>query len=721
MTFADEIEKVASERFSLVRLEPARQINNIWSSIGGGVFEYEFTETVSRILEEGTSLTKTTGIPTVSGTWSQDGDDFTVYVYPTDSSAVSIMYYYLFYTSDYDRIYPVDVTAGSDICWNGRITQDPSVGQSINNVANSFTLTSTTSAISLANADNEFQKFLTDEDSFANKNARAWVVVNDEIDDIFTGKIVSLNIGIDSIGVNLNDGLNISLNEPAYYGEPVDEAIITLDSYSDSPISSINKPIPLIFGETNQHRISALRGANTILNSFLLTDSSYEAINVDKEFNLEWVVCRIPDENDIYSYTFGGTSFPESINFDIIETSAGSRLGIVCDFDGFAQDSTDVEIGDTFTYTTASGTYNAVVINVTPGGTVEFISDNRTDTSPMSVTAVSTTTKNPLVRVEDSGQGYILIPGDQYTTTITSQTNTKLITIDIEANIGRALSVEAIRLRGVTPTPIIQDVRLQMGSNSRVKWRIRTDNVLKNHSDVLKNIVENAGYTTDATSFAASKASFDANVAFSIPFIGENKINKLNTYIQRILSSTIAAIYIDSDGIVHYDLLSAPSAGDEISDDDYFMGSLQTKLSYRDIATKVSWNNVHSYDSAEGFNLGTSKDYPINMTLLDPNITSENDDAQFLHETTSTDFIDHVITDITLDSRYLKLLDMRSERFVNYKYTTAAQSLLKDILDDITISDPRVLGGSGSVNTKITAFTKDDDKVTITVSDLLGL
>ena len=742
MTFADEIEKIASTRFSLVRLEPARQINEIWTPIGGGLYEYAFTEVVSRILENGNALTKSSGVLS-SGQWNQDDVTKKVTIYPSDPNATSVMFYYLFYTSDYDRLYPIDVTSGDTVCWNGRILSDPSVTQSINNLANSFTLTTSTSNVTFENSDSKFQDYLTDNDSFANKNAASWVVVNSEIKKIFTGKIMGASLGENDFSVKLNDALSIAINETPYLGDTLDQSIANDITYPDIYGPDKNRVIPVIFGRSTQNQIVSGSSPHSIISD----ETKYTAINTDTTTNgKNWALCRIPISVSLNSSTPTGASFPQDVtayNFNILQPSSTFLGAFTFGSSGiiFTGDKTDeIEIGDTFTYTTGDGTFNAVVTGAVYSSgpnttTMRFVSDQTVETDAgfarITVTSISFT-GIPCVMIktrakqttsgttgdnnDDPIPYFLAIPGKHYTTSVTNLTNTKLVSItflsgweDTVFHADRILNASSATFDNTIDQFFLPYDNAEADHNqNKIIYKIRTDEAMSNHSDVLKYILESSEIETDAVSFAEAKSGFDADVQFSIPYIGQRTPEPLNTYIGSLLESTIGAIYSDIDGVVKYKLFDLPSVGDVIDENTYLKGSMSISLTYRDIVTRIIWSNDH--EPEPGF-----------YSIYNCSASEENDDARQLHETVKTSFIKHVLKDITIDDRYKKLLSLRSERFVNYKYTTAASSLLNDILDNINISDPRVLGGSGSVDTKITAITKDDDTVTITVSDLLGL
>lgn len=758
MTFQDEIQKVCSQRFVLARLEPARFINDFLSNPSPNIYTMSLPGfVISKVQRSGSDLTKVT-TPSSNGQWSFDESTGLLTIYstsaPNTTDNVFVVFYYLFYATDYDREYPQDVTSGDSRLWQGRITKAPSVSQSVNNIASSFVVTSSTSTLAIANGDHVFESKLTDKDSFANKNADTWIVVNDEIQKTFTGKIVSINLTRDTITINLNDVLNLAINETPFLGDTIDQALATVDEYPDVRGEDRNKPIPMIFGRTNQFETSKGNVFGSTPVYIMSTESKYVGINTDTTIvtaddeQMEFVLCRIPLHTSLSTATPIGFVNPSDVQFEhITELGNSNGLGLRSAADGirFSGDVTDeIDIGRTFTYTTANGTFNAVVSSVDylsgPDQTsVGFYSDQKTfpatviGGSDIRVTAVSFTA-NPTVMIsnlsskdlspnatdndgndEPSGE-WLPLPSTHYTTSVTTQNNSKIVKITFSSNWHTEI-LQRDRLVNSSSSSFDTSINQKFlpkdldesYNDMTVHFKIYTDNAISNHSDVLKYIVEGQGLSVDTASFTSAKSAFDADTLFSIPFVDSlGDLKPLKTYLERILISSIGLIYADTDANIVYKLLDAPSAGDTITDNEYLSGSLSVSLSYRDIVNSIVYKNEH--EPLKGF-----------YSQYDGSITDKNDVAKHLHTSEKTSFIDHVLADISTDSRYQKLLELRSERFVNYKFSTSAQCLLKNIFDDITISDPSVLGGSGSVNTKITQFTKDDDKVSITVSDLLGL
>jgi len=759
MAFSDEISKVASSRFVLARLEPARLINSSLSSLGGNLYSATLDSFIlSKIERSGVLLTKVT-TPAADGQWSFNEDTGLLTIYstiaPNSTTGIFIIYYYLFYSSDVDKIYPEGVTTGVARCWNGRISQTPSTSQSINNITSSFIVTSSTSSLTLSNADYDFQKYLTAYDSFANKNAESWMVVNGEISKIFTGKIVNIDTNANSINISLNDEFNRVLSENAYLGDDVGQAIATIDAYPNIVDIDINRPIPVIFGRSNQYNIT---NRSLVLSS----ESLLSGIQIDRSVSttthpLEFILCRIPNGVTLTRPT-PSITLPQVRSAAKILISGGATLGArstePLQFNGDV--TADIEVGQTFDYVTANGTSHAVVTkrvynSLISKTQVDWYSDQTafTFTGAVDITITGLTfSDKPAIMVKGlateevstpyaNGDGnstnddeWVALYSKHFTTSIIQQNNTKLLKIKFNANWFSTV-MHKDRISSLTNHAFDELAYQAFKVDSfktdfdRVKvfYKITTDEALSNHSDTLKFIVESSGISVNSSTFATAKSDLDSNVLFSIPFANSStSLAPLKDYIQALLSSVVGVVYLDEESNLSYNLLSLPAAGDEIDENDILSNSLDVAVNYRDIITNVVYSNLH--EPQKNFYIDKDIFPPPDLSsaeIYNCNISIEDFASKYLNKSEKTKFLEHVLQDITAGGRHLVYLALLSKRYATYKYSTSSQSLLNNIYDNVTLNDKIVLGGSNTVNCAIVALTKDEDKVDIIISDLFGL
>lgn len=738
MTFQDEIEKVCSERFVLARLEPARFINDFLSNPSANIYTMSLPGfVISKVQRSGSDLFKVT-TPSVDGDWSFDESTGLLTIYaidpPDTTDNVFVVFYYLFYATDYDREYPQDVTSGTNRIWNGRITNNPSVNQDVKNGVTSSIITSSSSSVVLANADFQFQNYLTDKDSVANKNADIWIVVNSQIEKLFSGKIVSISSSSNSITLGVNDSLNVLLNEPAYLGEDTNKIIGNLTEHPNIRESDIGRPIPLIYGRSSS--VSVMRGQLGLRRSFITEDTPYRGLMTDDDESTPTItLCRLPNGVSLFTKSIDSSNFPQAVGVREVRRffgpSSSTQIGVADSsiFWGSIQISghdEEIEVGDTFEYVSGGVTYDAVIarIHFTTGPdetNVGFYSEQNAATGNITIDSMDITAY-PSIVVYNSGatenydsgfsltyDSFVLLPNRDYTVSTETLNNSTLYKVTFLTNWqNRAGFIQNLRFVSISGfesqfyTPDRQNTR-QM----EIIYKVHTDDSLSNHSDTVKHIMQSSGVQIESSSFANAKSAFDGDVQFSIPFIGETKFGNLKTYLESILRSCLSIVYINTAGESEYSLITPVSSGSLITENET-IDNISLKLSYRDIKTKIIYNNKHnSYK-------GLFDRYSVETII-------EDKTSKFLHQTESTANIEHVLRDISVSNRHLLRLDLIKNRYAEYTYTTASKDLLIDINDDVTVSDKLVLGGTGSVNSKVTAFTKDNEKVTITVTDLLGL
>jgi len=696
MAFNDEIQKVSSQRFVLARLEPARFINDDLSNPSSNIYTVTLDGfTVSKVQRSGTDLTKVTDTPNSNGEWNFDETTGLLTIYstsaPDTTNNVFVVFYYLFYATDYDRVYPQDVTSGVTRNWCGRITSSPTANQSIANVIKQGQLTSSQSPLSIANADFDMQRYLTANDSFYNKACVYWVIVNGEIMRSFSAVITSISIQQDSVTFSLNDKFALILSEPPSYGDSVDETYVTPASYPNAPAQSLNRFIPLQLSQTGQHE-KAYQSCFTTKNEGIITDD----VNYD-----EVVLCRIPKVASLKTYTPAWNVGAVTYTWRRVYDEFGATIGAISVGRLTAPLNKLLQPGDHFTVTISGTPYDA--ISLTGGGDMWLPNATFNGAGFPIPTSVSGISQNPGLIVEVNGAKYIACPNVHFTTSVTTQSQTKLVEVSV-SNISTMLDV-----RQALDATVSTQSNARYTSDMIYRYRVTTDGLGLNHSDVLKQLFDGENIDTDASTFTSAKNALSANLCMQIPKAGETSPIGLVDYAQDIVNSTVGVIYQNDIGEIEYQLTAAPSAGDVI-DENITISELSTSLEYRDISTKYILTNDNR--DVQTFNP---------TPFADTEEIIEEKKAQYLHETQNTVTIKHVLEDKDAGGRLDLAINMRKNRFVNYKYKTSSSDLSTNLFDNKTITNGIVAGGSGSVNTKVIEINKGHEETEITVSDLLGL
>lgn len=240
MAFLDEVAKTSSERFMLFRVTPGRSIDvSSIASNGPGpnssvIYSIDIDSFFTEEMVEGALVpdlqnTEARGSVSLSrvavGSFTdtfqfyyQNGKIF--YTLPTQSQYREsfILLYNVYYCSGQKTIHssnPSD-SSSSEVFWQPRLFSGINVNQDSSDLIYGF-LSSSISTISIDNSDYDFQKYLTEDDSFSQKSANIWIYSNGEYQQIFSGKVRQLDIS-KKVSFRVFDSLSL-LDQPAQMGD----------------------------------------------------------------------------------------------------------------------------------------------------------------------------------------------------------------------------------------------------------------------------------------------------------------------------------------------------------------------------------------------------------------------------------------------------------------------------------------------------------------------
>lgn len=702
MTIATEKIKNSSERFMLVRMEPARYIEPV--SQGGGVYEQSaFPYVVSRIQRNGTDLTEVTTLANNDEyTWDESTGDIQIKLAsaPDPDDNVIVVFYYLFFTGSINRAISEDPTDDTTPLreWKARIESYPAFYQSFNNIENGI-MTIADSTLKLLNPDREFQLCLTDDDSFYNKRVEIWGVINDisNIQKLYDGTITDLSLSGINVTISIVDKFQ-KLKQMAYMGDSEREAIFTREtgSFPNMHPASSGKPCPYIVSDKSAFKTAAFDVEPGVRLPIIIdatravcTDFSDNKVVTE---NREWGLCRTLNAISTQGNVTG-------LITSVVQqgTSAIYRLNL-------SSGSTSFTIGDTFKYTQSSVDYYALVTDV---------QSSYIHITPISdlVAPLTSLTHTPLpsMGVTISGLpfdenaffiGTMAIPLYEYDYTLTSSATSggndyHYITFnnDFEANFNGPYG------NPFGPTIFVLDPDVH-----EVKFRITT--TVQAIGRELGRIISKAGIERD-NSFTTIEDTtlFTMRPSFQIPNIDEETYDFYLKYVQDLLATMLCYLKINVDGEASVGPLIPPSSSDTRDSSLLLNGTVSARVDYNDIVTDLIAYNPH-LDSG------------------DPNAfaysTTENNKARYLHEINNTDRFKHCAERLT-DRSTADYLSLKSQRKVRYTYDVATEDIDTELGDDILLDNKIVVGTSESRSVKVTGINKSSDRITIEASDLLGI
>lgn len=670
MTFATLKENQATKKFELIRLEPARFLNDLLTSIGGGKYTYSTNYFVSKVQENGVDLSLVVGTPSI-GEYSFSSGVLTIYpnAAPSSTNAL-VMFHYLYLTGETYRVWHSDPenTATDLVDWEPIVKNYPIVNQSIEDIL-SGKLSISSSSLGVINDQSKFNQYFTINDSFYKKEIKVWACIQDEtnIQKIFEGKIVSISQsnGVITFGVKDN---SLLLTELATMGDSRSDAYHNID---DNPTLDPNKnglAIPYIVGTLS--RCQYIDEGTT--SQKLDHETLYEAVcinysaNISTSNNRDWGLCR----TDTAFTGFGHT--PTSIDqtnpsFTILNSSAS--------------DVAKMFAGDTFIVTISSVDHYMIVKYVDRVNNKIYCNKD----AALSTNDVVTSNNCPSIVVYQDQVAYYCQYGRDYTATVTTTSGgNKYLTITFANNF------EANHAGMVDLNP----------QGDRVLYRVHP--AIKKHGDILKLILEKSGMTVNSASITAANASLNVNAAFSIPYFDENDFKSYYSYIQDILKSTFGFIFLNNSFEIEYKLFSTPSSSTTLTETEILKDSFSSNIEYQDITTQLIAYNPH-------FN---SSDH-----VAKTGVSAESNKAIHLHGVTNVDRFIHVLEDIT--GRINDIMNYKSNRSAKYNLETATFNLDSEIGDEFLVETD--LYGLTQESMKIIAISKQKNKASLILTDLKGV
>lgn len=714
MTFAEAKEHLASERFVLVRMTPARDVSYSLSSLGSGVYSMTFALPLAKVERNGVELTATaSNPPTVDDTYYFDEATSTLKVKtasaPDSESNTVVVFYRLFFSSGRGVSHYEDPDDDQTTLrpWDPRIGSEPVVTQSVRNaLAGVFTIES--SMIEVNDPDDYVRGFLSTDDSFHDKEVVVWLCITDqdrirshlfsgEQQRIFTGVVKAVYVSEAEVRFRVLDNFS-RMNQSAFFGDTLEEAVYQkrADSFPSMDPRKDNTPVPLILGAHSRYKTKS--GGTLYNQQDLDPDWLYEAVCVDYTNDVQdytnrvWGICR----------TLAGL---RSIVVGTRNQVTNSGNLTMLRFTTAVFEASDLKIGDTVKI----GSDYARLIRIQPVSTnTECYFRTDATVTPGHTTSTTVTVHDAIELVIRGQDGTIYYPlyDKHYTVaTATTEGGNSYHEVTFLNNFEASLEgyYESVDSSGVV-TLVARGLEILDPGKHQVFFRVRPALTGAGHGAVLQKICESAGLDVNAASFTAADTALDADVLMSVPQFDETDLGTYRDYAQLILESTLGYVFVNDVGEAVYKLLDLPSSGLARGDSNLIEGSLGAEIDYQDIVTQVIAYNAHDYADENG-SASSSE-------------TTESTRARWLHGVRRTTRLRHVLSDIS--DRLAAHLAVKSRPTTIYKWETATADLDTDISDDATLTTDEVLGG-GSVDLKVVSVEKSANKVTVEAAIIEGI
>ena len=679
MTFASVQTNQAINKFLLARMNPARYLNDLLAGPSAGIYTYTAPVLLNSIEEQGSALTKVTGTPT-SGQWSQDESTLVVSVYPAgapSSSNAIVGYYYLYVTTEKNRVIREDPTSSTDDFrdWEPKIKFWGGLSASVRNVLQGI-LSISSSSLTIINDSHEIEGFLTDNDSFFQKTIDIWLCLDDvsNIKAIFSGKMTAIEVRDTTYIVRYEDNLS-NIAEPALMGDDSQYTYFNLQDYANLNPFDNNKAIPFFFGTlsrytTEYESVTNLADAQKLAHrSLYLAACTNYTSNISTSVNREWGLGRVSSDG--------------FLDFTHLPSAVDNSDPNFTRFTSSAANVAKMHIGDTF----AHNSEYARVYYV--DRTNNYIYTTKL-TSPSAAQNIEGNNA-PSVTVDDGTTTYYPMYGRDYTASVSATTGgNKYAKITFVNNFEATVGV------GTLDPTVMQ-----------VGFRVKPDITNAKHGSVVNSLLTAAGVTVNSASVTTANSTLAVNCNFSIPYFDEIDYKNYYEYLEDILKSTLGYLRLNDDFEIEYNLFATPSSSDSHTSTEIIKDSFRINIDYKDIVTKIIGFNPH-YSAEE-----------IVSQAATPSVTKSNNKAEYLHGINRTTRFRHVLEDMT--SRLQDIIDVRSERTALYYFQTANKNMDSLLGDNVQLEIDGILGNVATEDVTLLSINKQFERTSMIATDLLNL
>jgi hypothetical protein len=697
MSIAVEKLKRSSARWYLVRLNPSRHITSLLVSGGGGLYSLNMPYAISSITRNGATLTETTSIPGSNDNWYHDESTGTLTIRlasaPSTTSNILILNYYIFLTtSEGQQTYETPTNSATPIrVWEPLVSDVASIKKTIPNaIFGVFTIDDF--QLSLNNTHNDFQKYLTSNDSFKDSPALVWICANsnENISLVYTGKCQAPAVTSESISINIYDSFS-KLNQPAYFGDTADEAFYykTASSFPNMDPRSHGQACRLIIGDYSKYITKHGFPDISLFGSEILVGTTmFEAFctnfnkNNTTSNNRTWGICRLLHDGS-------GNPAIRNLTWGTVAAEVSSGELTILTFATSVFLTMDIVVGDSVRLTQGAINHWGLIDKIDPID-LDFIDVFiRTDatTTPAFTTAVTITSYPAIALIlsDETGVEHRPIYGKHYTVSYTTTSGgNRFASITFLNNFEGDAYFSGLTTLDPGKQKLYFRVRPNIAQIPRHK-----------HGQVMKRIAQNAGIETVDSTFSDADTDLNVGVLMSVPSAQEFEYDNYLKYAEDVASSSLGFMFSNSEGKAEYHLLAAPTSTDVRTDDYILDRSLNMEINYQDIYTRIISYNLNDKSDAEGLTLSITSE--------------ENAVSRYLYNVNRPRQLVHVLDDFT--GRIDYYLSVLSNPITTYNFETATIDIETDINDDLVLQTDFVPGGS--VTVKVIGTIRDIDRTRI--------
>lgn len=658
--------KSASEKFNLIRIEPARAVHGSLALSSGTTYTVTFAfKELSKVEVNGTLYTKVSGVPNATEySFNETTRLLTINLGATLTTQIVVVYYFILYTRFKDRITyedPEDNTT-TPRRWKARISQSPTFNFNLSDITKGF-LSFGASSINISNEDNDFQQYLTANDSFSKKKITIWLCLDntENVKLVYRGFVNRITVS-KKVTIEYFDEFS-KLSDIFYSNSTLLNSTYNTTRFANLLPSHENRPIRKLYSEVSYYKVVNQTVGSTSLfkldHERLLEASCINFSNtISTTTNREWGTVLYVGDGGHQTDTVQSTDHAAT-DYSVIEYSSGKKF----------------RIGDTLKI----NTHYVQVYEVDTDANTFKCTKNASLATSDTITRAGISS----VIIKQGEDVFYAYYDRDYSITYTPNTN-DIIKITFVNNFEATLSC-------ATLDPNAHQVRFRAWSDTSGDY---------NHGSVVSDILTEAGFDVNASSITTANSDLTATTNFYNPPIGSTSFSSYQTILEKILSSTFGYLSLNNDLEIKYGVFKTLSATNTISDREILLNTFKAVVDYNDVISSIIPENDHDI---------IETDYT--------NASLEDNTALYLHGTKSIKTYNHVLDGT---GRMQKILDVLSERSVQYSMTVKTEP---DVIigDLFTLSRDNLLGDETSDVIIVLGIDKKAEEVNLKTTDLLGI
>jgi len=714
MALSDELEKISSERYALVKIIPSFKLNTFLSVKSGTIYEasFAFGYELSSIKVDGVSYTESTSTNPTSAKyyWNQSTNVFEINMGVALASQEIVFDHILRFTdSDYSVFDENGVkNAVSSYFWEPRLLTAPTFAIDIKNALVGIPTISST-RFRLTNNDLFLNQFLSGENSFYNKKVFISLFINGTIYAKYEGKTKKAVPSDDSVSFTVYD-TSSNLNNACLMGDNSDEAYYNFGQFANLDERAEDKIIPYVIG---QSAFAYVETATAVLTGgdfhfrFDTTKTS-EAVCINTTNSRDWGLCRSGiqghKETDYGDANDSDIQVSSSLDVDY-GTGGFTRRSFIMQI---THSTHNIKLLDTIEIVKSSTTYQGIVTNIRNSGD-DFIAGYLTSTSAPAGPFYDNVNPNPNdsvgLMVQQGSEYFFMESVNDYLFLQTTLTNGNRF-YKVQFNSGFESNHP-----GMATLNYLTD---------KVFYRFTEDTATVDettHGYAVRRILEASGTTVVSTAIPVEGNPAGSNVSMMIPKLGETKPKKFSDYIGDIMRSAFGYIYQDNSSLeMNYRLWTAPSAVNIVLKEEII--NLKIVLDGNDMAKDIKITNDNTYyfytTLTDATNTKTSSAYlSSNKSVYLHGLNNSKSDANF------------VMMKTNIREAQKKSILENEQMYVTFSVSMKYANL--NIGDDISLEDVRIPGDKTTVDgievtpLKIIGIRNSPELISFTCVDLKGI